>query len=119
MYRDHKAPILYLTGRSENMPGEGILAVSCVVSNTGERDGDEVVQLYIADRLASVARPVKELAGFRRINLAAGQSRRVRFSVQLSQLALLDRQMRWVVEPGAMAVLIGSTSKDIRLQGTF
>jgi hypothetical protein len=62
---------------------------------------------------------VKELAGFRRITLAAGQSRRVRFTVQLSQLAFLDRTMRWVVEPGEMDVLIGASSQDIRLQGSF
>jgi beta-glucosidase len=101
------------------IPADGTVSLSCIVSNTGAQDGDEVVQLYIADRLASVARPVKELAGFRRIRLAAGQSRKVRFTVQLSQLAFLDRTMRWVVEPGEMDVLIGTSSQDIRLRGSF
>jgi len=101
------------------VPGDGAVSISCIVSNTGAREGDEVVQLYIADRLASVARPVKELAGFRRIRLAAGQSQTVCFIVQLSQLAFLDRTMRWVVEPGEMDVLIGTSSQDIRLQGSF
>jgi beta-glucosidase len=91
----------------------------CIVSNTGTRAGDEVVQLYIADRLASVARSVKELAGFRRIHLAAGQSRRVRFTMQFSQLAFLDPKMRWVVEPGEMDLLVGASSQDIRLEGSF
>jgi beta-glucosidase len=107
-----------VTERSE-VPSDGAVSISCIISNTGARDGDEVVQLYIVDRLASVARPVKELAGFRRIALAAGQSRRVRFTVQLNQLAFLDRRMRWVVEPGEMDVQIGASSQDIRLQGSF
>jgi beta-glucosidase len=101
------------------VPSDGMVTISCIVSNMGERAGDETVQLYVADSLASVARPVKELAGFRRINLAAGQSRRVRFTVQMSQLAFLNSQMRWVVEPGDVDVLVGSSSQDIRLRGSF
>jgi beta-glucosidase len=99
--------------------GDGLVEISCVVTNTGHRAGHEVVQVYIVYKQASVVRPVKELIGFRRISLEAGQSRRVRFVVQLSQLAFLDAKMHWVVEPGAIDVLIGSSSQDIRLQGGF
>lgn len=101
------------------VPSDGAVSISCVISNTGDRGGDEIVQLYIVDKLASVARPVKELAGFRRIRLGAGQSRRVRFTVQFSQLAFLDRAMRWVVEPGEMEVQVGASSQDVRLRGSF
>jgi hypothetical protein len=102
-----------------DIQGDGAVEISCVVSNTGSRSGDEVVQVYLVDTLASVVRPVKELVGFRRIRLDAGQSRRVHFSVQLSQIAFLDRKMRWIIEPGEIAVLIGSSSQDIRLRGGF
>jgi beta-glucosidase len=108
-----------LVVENSKVPASGSVEITCTVTNAGEREGDEVVQLYIADSLASVARPVKELAGFRRIKLAPGQSRRVRFTVQLSQLAFLDRKMRWVVEPGEMDLLVGSSSQDIRLEGSF
>jgi len=105
-------------GDVENQ-ANGSVEVSCVVTNLGYRTGDEVVQVYFVDNLASVVRPVKELVGFRRIRLEAGQSLQVRFTVPISQLAFLNAKMHWVVEPGAMDVLIGSSSQDIRLHGSF
>ncbi|MCB9460135.1 MAG: glycoside hydrolase family 3 C-terminal domain-containing protein [Anaerolineaceae bacterium] len=99
--------------------GDGSVEISCVISNIGHLDGDEVVQLYMVDKLASVARPVKELVGFRRIHLKVGQSRKVHFLVQLSQLAFLNTKMTWVVEPGEIDVLVGSSSQDIRLADSF
>jgi beta-glucosidase len=95
----------------------GSIEVSCVVTNLGYRAGDEVVQVYFVDKLASVVRPVKELVGFRRIRLEAGHSRQVHFTIPISQLAFLNARMHWVVEPGEMDVLIGSSSQDIRLHG--
>jgi len=89
------------------------------VTNVGERSGDEVVQLYVHDVVASVTRPVKELKGFKRIALEPGEKRAVRFDLAASQLAFYDRSMRLVVEPGAIEVLIGSSSEDIRLAGRF
>ena len=93
--------------------------VRCAVRNTGTLAGDEVVQLYIRDVLASVARPVIELKGFRRIHLAPGERAAVEFTLGPEELRMLDRDMKWVVEPGAFRVLIGSSSKDIRLRGEF
>jgi beta-glucosidase len=93
--------------------------VSCTVQNTGTCAGDEVVQLYLRDVLASVARPVMELKGFRRIHLAPGERVTVTFTLGPAELRMLDRNMKWVVEPGAFRVLIGSSSKDIRLRGEF
>lgn len=105
--------------KDDMIRGDSSVEVSCVVRNTGTVAGDEVVQVYIVDKLSSVARPVKELIGFRRITLDVGQSRRLHFTMQLSQVAFFDAKMRWVVEPGEMDVLFGSSSQDICLQGNF
>jgi beta-glucosidase len=78
-----------------------------------------VVQLYLADLLGSVARPVMELKGFQRISLRPGESREVIFSLTPTMLTMLDRDMRRVVEPGDFRVMVGSSSKDIRLRGTL
>ncbi len=92
------------------------LQVSAIVRNTGARAGDEVVQLYLHDVLASVVRPVTELAGFARITLAPGASRRVTFEVTRAQLSFLDASMTRVVEPGRLRVTIGASSADIRMR---
>jgi beta-glucosidase len=91
--------------------------VRCRVKNVGARAGDEVVQLYVRDLVASVARPVIQLQGFRRVRLAPGEEREVAFTLGPEQLRLLDRDGRWVVEPGTFRVLVGASSKDIRLRG--
>jgi beta-glucosidase len=95
----------------------GSAAVTFTVRNTGARAGDEVTQLYIHDILASVARPVMQLAGFQRVHLAPGESRTVTIPLSTDQLRLLDRDMRWVVEPGVFRIMVGGSSKDIRLRG--
>ena len=91
--------------------------MSCTVKNTGTRTGDEVVQLYVRDVVASRARPVMALAGFERIQLSPGESRTVSFTVGTDQLKMLDAQLRWVVEPGEFRLMIGASSKDIRVRG--
>jgi beta-glucosidase len=99
------------------IPASGKATVRCKVRNTGTRAGDEVVQLYIHDVLGSVARPVIQLEGFQRVHLAAGEEREVMFTLGREQLQLFDRNGRWVVEPGSFRVLVGASSKDIRLRG--
>ena len=96
---------------------DGTARVRCRVRNVGTRAGDEVVQLYVRDVLASVARPVIELVDFRRVYLGPGEEREVLFTLGPEQLRMLDRDLRWVVEPGAFRVLVGSSSRDIRLRG--
>jgi beta-glucosidase len=91
--------------------------VRCRVRNIGTRAGDEVVQLYLHDELASVAQPVIALKGFARIHLAPGEERVVTFRLGPDELRLLDRDLHWVVEPGDFRVLVGASSKDIRLRG--
>ncbi len=94
----------------------GKATVRCTVRNSGAVAGDEVVQLYLRDELASVARPVTELAGFTRVHLEPGQSTEVAFEIGPDRLRMLDERMRWVVEPGTFRVMVGASSKDIRLR---
>ena len=78
--------------------------------------GDEVVQLYLRDVLASVARPIKELKGFQRIALAPGQSKEVSFEIGPNELAMLDKDLNRIVEASDFRIMIGASSKDIRLR---
>jgi len=93
--------------------------ISLAVRNAGTRAGAEVVQLYVQDVVASVTRPLQQLAGFARIELAPGETRCVRFTLDASQLAFYDRAMRFVVEPGEFRIRVGASSEDIRLEGSF
>ncbi|MDP4129168.1 MAG: glycoside hydrolase family 3 C-terminal domain-containing protein [Bacteroidota bacterium] len=86
------------------------------VKNEGTVAGDEVVQLYITDLLSSVARPVMELKGFRRIHLMPGEEKEQSFAITPSMLSMLDRKLNRVVEPGDFSIMIGSSSRDIRLK---
>ncbi len=95
------------------------IEIACTVRNSGARTGDEVVQLYVRDVVATVTRPVQQLAGFARVPLAPGAAVRVRFRLDPSQLAFLDAAMRFAIEPGEFAVMIGASSADIRLRGSF
>lgn len=97
----------------------GSVEVELTLTNTGKQAGVEVVQFYVRDRYASLSRPVLELAGFRRVRLMPGESAGVSFSLVLSQLAFLDSELRWRVEAGDVDVLIGASSEDLRLEGTF
>ena len=94
------------------------IEVTLEVTNTGTRPGDEVVQLYVRDEVASVARPDRQLVGFARVSLAAGERRGVRFRVHPSRLAFYDPAMRFVVEPGALRIMVGASSADLRLEQT-
>ena len=94
------------------------IEVSVEIHNTGERAGDEVVQLYYRDLVASVARPQRMLLGFARLSLAPGQARRVTFTVHPSRLAFYDPQMRFVTEPGDFTFSAAASSTDIRAEQT-
>jgi beta-glucosidase len=96
-----------------------LVKVSATVRNAGEREGDEVVQLYVRDAVASVARPLKELRGFKRVHLKPGEATTVEFTLMPDDLAFYDQRMRRIVEPGTFIVMVGSSSEDIRLYGEF
>ncbi|HEY6805692.1 MAG TPA: glycoside hydrolase family 3 N-terminal domain-containing protein [Pyrinomonadaceae bacterium] len=91
----------------------GRITVSAEVTNTGKREGDEVVQLYIRDVAASMARPVKELKGFKRVTLKPGATQRVEFTLGPDELGFYNREMKYVVEPGEFKVMVGSSSEDV------
>jgi len=95
------------------------IAIGITLKNIGRRNGDEVVQLYIHDKIASRTRPAKELKGFRRISLIPSEEKRITFILSPEQFAFYDRDMNLVVEPGVYEVMIGSSSTDIRARGEF
>jgi beta-glucosidase len=93
--------------------------VSLKVKNSGDRAGDEVVQLYLRQEFASTPRPVKELKGYTRLALQPGESKSVTFHLPVNQLAFYDTYLNLVLEPGRILVMLGSSSEDIRLDGEF
>jgi len=95
------------------IPATGTIRVSADVENVGKRAGDEVVQVYIRDVVASLTRPVKELKGFRRITLQPGEKKQVEFQLGPEQLSGYNREMKLVVEPGEFKVMVGSSSEDV------
>ena len=95
---------------------DGELTVEVDVVNVGERAGDEVVQLYVRDEEATVARPVRELCGFRRVHLAPGERRTVAFTLHAEQFAYTGADMRRVIEPGRVTLFVGRSSADLPLQ---
>ena len=90
--------------------------VRCRIKNTGDRAGDEVVQMYIRDELSSLSRPVKELRGFGRISLEPGEEKEIEFTLGFDELSMLDADLNRIVEPGKFRIMIGSSSVDIRLR---
>ena len=110
-YTTFKISNLQLSAPRINAAGK--LTVSVEVENTGRRAGDEVVQLYLRDLVASMTRPVKELKGFQRVTLQPGEKRRVEFVLGQEQLGFWNREMRYVVEPGEFRVMVGANSVDV------
>lgn len=95
------------------------IKVSMTLTNSGKRYGEEVVQFYVHDKFAQVTRPVQELKGFKRVGLQAGDSARLTWHLPVNLLAYYDQSMNYVVEPGEVGVMVGSSSADIRLEGSF
>ena len=94
--------------------------VSLRVRNSGSRSGAEVVELYLHDGHSSVDRPIQELKSFRRVELAPGETKGVSFTLDRSAMAFYDTAKKdWVTEPGRFDVLVGSSSRDLRLKGRF
>jgi beta-glucosidase len=96
---------------------DGSVEVTTTVSNTGTRKGVEVVQLYVRDMVGSLTRPVKELKGFQRVELAPGESREVKFTLKASDLAFYTAAGKWEAEPGAFKVFVGGNSRDVKEVG--
>ncbi|MBL0087948.1 MAG: beta-glucosidase BglX [Ideonella sp.] len=95
------------------------LTVRFTLRNTGARAGDEVVQLYLRDRVGSVVRPVQELKGFQKLHLQPGQSRELSFVIDRETLSFHNHRLQWVAEPGEFDLMVGAASDDIRLRASF
>lgn len=95
------------------------IVVKCDIKNIGEKAGDEVVQLYLRDKVSSVMSYEKNLRGFERIHLKAGEKKTVEFTLRPDELAIYDINYRWSVEPGDFTVMIGASSEDIKLKQDF
>ena len=93
---------------------KGFLPVSVDVTNTGNYDGEEIVQLYVADKVASMVRPVKELKGFQKVFIPKGQTKRVEFKLNVKDLGFWNNLMQYVVEPGAFEIMVGTNSEELQ-----
>ena len=89
------------------------------MENTGKRDGKEVVQLYVRDKISSVSTPIKQLKAFKKVFIKAGEKKKVTLEVPMSELALYDVRMKPVVEPGEFEIQIGSSSDRIHFNKTI
>jgi len=96
----------------ENAKVGDTVKVSVNVTNDGDKDGDEIVQLYISDDYSSVTRPVKELKGYRRVHIKAGETKTVEFELPFSAFAFYDLNMNYTVEPGTFTIMVGTSSRD-------
>lgn len=93
---------------------KGFLPVSVDVTNTGNYDGEEIVQLYVADKVASMVRPIKELKGFQKVFIPKGQTKRVEFKLNVKDLGFWNNLMQYVVEPGTFEVMVGTNSEELQ-----
>lgn len=100
-----------------SMTADGQIKVTVPVTNTGSRDADEVVQLYLHDVAASIARPVKELKDFARISLHAGETRNVTFTITADKLKFYNSELQYVCEPGEFQIMVGPNSRDTQTAG--
>jgi beta-glucosidase len=99
-------------------PNETI-KITCILKNTGKYPGEEVVQLYIRDETGSVTRPVKELKGFEKVYLKAGETKTINFVINKEKLSFYDQKMNWTTEPGTFDIMIGNSSDHIVLNSKF
>ncbi|MGP1452288.1 MAG: glycoside hydrolase family 3 N-terminal domain-containing protein [Segatella oris] len=98
---------------------DGTLQVSVDVTNTGGCDGEEIVQLYVADKVASMVRPVKELKGFQKVFIPKGQTKRIDFTLNVCDLGFWNNSMQYIVEPGSFEIMIGPNSEDLQKKDAF
>ncbi len=95
------------------------IEVSVTITNTGKYDGEEIVQLYLRDKVGSIVRPIKELKDFQKISLKAGEARTIKFVINKGKLSFYNQQLQWVAESGDFDLMIGASSRDIRLKDKF
>lgn len=108
-----------LTLSAAEMSVNGAIEASVTITNTGNYDADEVVQMYIRDMVGSVVRPVKELKGFQRISLKKGESKKVTFTIDAELLKFYNAKLDFVCEPGEFEVMVGPNSRDVKVKKFF
>ena len=89
------------------------------MTNTGKYAGEEIVQLYLRDVVGSIVRPVLELKDFKKVMLKAGESTTVTFRIDKEKLSFFNQQLQWVAEPGDFDIMMGASSRDLRLKDRF
>ena len=95
------------------------IEVAVNITNTGKYDGEEIVQLYLRDKVSSIVRPVKELKDFKKIFIKVGETQTIKFVIDKEKLSFYNQQLQWVAEPGDFDLMIGASSRDIRLKDGF
>ena len=101
---------------SKSMAPGGNITLSFTLANTGKRAGEEVVQLYLRDLVATTVRPIKELKGFQKIRLEPGEQRTVSFKIDEAMLSYFNRKLEWKAEPGEFKLMVGGASDAVRLE---
>lgn len=95
------------------------IVVSIDITNSGKYPGEEIVQLYIKDEVSSIARPIIELKDFIKVNLNAGETKNIKFILDKNKLSFFNTELEWISEPGDFDLMIGASSRDIRLKDRF
>lgn len=101
---------------TETLPEDGKLTVSVTVANEGDSDGTEIVQLYLRDVYAEIARPIKELKGFQRVFLKKGEKREVKFVITKDDLKYYNSDLQYVYESGKFSIMVGPNSRDVQMK---
>ena len=101
------------------MNPNGSITATCTITNTGKYAGEEIVQLYIRDKVAAPVRPVKELKDFKKISLQPGESKTIQFTIDKEKLSFYNEKLQWITQPGEFELMIGASSSDIRLRTLF
>jgi beta-glucosidase len=118
-YTTFKYSDVTLSAHSAQSTSDDTVTATVRVTNAGSKDGQEVVQLYVEDVIASVTVPNKSLKGFKKVFIRAGETVEVKIPVKIQDLGLWDIRMKYVVEPGAFVFAVGSSSKDIKTSATL
>ena len=104
---------------AKQMKADGKIEASVTITNTGKFDGEEIVQLYLRDLVASISRPLRELKDFQKISLKAGESKTIKFIIDKEKLSFYNQKLEWAAEPGEFELMIGASSRDIRVNDRF
>jgi beta-glucosidase len=103
----------------KKMKANDQIEVAVTITNTGKYKGEEIVQMYLRDKFGSIVRPVKMLKDFNKLNLHVGESKAIRFIIDIDKLSFFNQQLQWMAEPGDFEIMIGASSEDIRLRDNF